>query len=273
MKRVLTFLAIMLLPLSVMAMTPVTDSTLSDVTGQAGVDITNDLTMDVSITTLAWGDQDGYAGAASYGWVGISPLNLIDLTINGTQTIDVGTVGGVTKVRMGIVDGFAIGMAGLTFNVELGATRDLGQTLGVVNTGAIAVTFGESFAYISAHAGCGVTQELDITIDSLVIGYLSWGDLNGDTSTADDGYVGLAGLNIVGPITIDGRIDIDVVTGTETSVVQTMTGLVINSGAITAKAVLSDHADLATGIVGILGDIYISNLAATIDGTTTISAH
>ena len=59
MKRVLTFLAIMLLPLSVWAMTPVTDSDLADVTGQAGVSINADLTMDINIGTMAWGDGDG----------------------------------------------------------------------------------------------------------------------------------------------------------------------------------------------------------------------
>ena len=45
MKRLLTILTILLLPLSVWAMTPVNDSDLSNVTGQAGVNINADLTM------------------------------------------------------------------------------------------------------------------------------------------------------------------------------------------------------------------------------------
>mgnify|MGYP000905370113 CR=1 FL=1 len=52
-------LAILLLPLSVWAMTPVSDSDLSNVTGQAGVSINADLTMDITIGTMAWGDGDG----------------------------------------------------------------------------------------------------------------------------------------------------------------------------------------------------------------------
>ena len=59
MKRVLTILAILLLPISVWAMTPVTDSDLSKVTGQAGVSINQDVAMDIPMGTMAWGDSDG----------------------------------------------------------------------------------------------------------------------------------------------------------------------------------------------------------------------
>ena len=59
MKRVLTILAILLLPLSVWAMTPVTDSDLSNVTGQAGVSINQDVMMNIHMDVMAWGDADG----------------------------------------------------------------------------------------------------------------------------------------------------------------------------------------------------------------------
>jgi hypothetical protein len=59
MKSVLAFFTIMLLPLSVWTMTPVSDSDLSNVTGQAGVSINPNLTMDINIGTIAWGDSDG----------------------------------------------------------------------------------------------------------------------------------------------------------------------------------------------------------------------
>jgi len=70
MKRVLTILAILLLPLSVWAMTPVTDSDLSNVTGQAGVNINADVTMNVTIGTMAWGDTDGLSSASVYNFYG-----------------------------------------------------------------------------------------------------------------------------------------------------------------------------------------------------------
>jgi len=103
MKRVLTFLALMLLPLSVMAMTPVSDSTLSDVTGQSGVNIHADLTMDINIGTLAWGDRDGAGTMAggnpswatagnNGGYVGVNNLNIQNLHIRArTETGDAGT--------------------------------------------------------------------------------------------------------------------------------------------------------------------------------------
>jgi hypothetical protein len=55
MKSILAFFTIMLLPFSVWAMTPVSDSDLSNVTGQAGVSINPNLTMDINIGTIAWG--------------------------------------------------------------------------------------------------------------------------------------------------------------------------------------------------------------------------
>jgi len=98
MKRVLTFLAIMLLPLSVWAMTPVTDSDLADVTGQAGVNINADLTMDINIGTMAWGDDDGvsdywttYVAFPEYpdgGFVGVNGLFLDDLQIRARTEVD-----------------------------------------------------------------------------------------------------------------------------------------------------------------------------------------
>jgi hypothetical protein len=92
MKRVLTFLAIMLLPLSVMAMTPVSDSTLSDVTGQAGVNINADLTMNIAIGTMAWGDADGITGTYNPwtavntgGYIGITGFNINNLRIKARE--------------------------------------------------------------------------------------------------------------------------------------------------------------------------------------------
>src|SRR5512136_610048 len=96
MKRVLTILAILLLPISVWAMTPVTDSDLSNVTGQAGVNINADLTMNISIGTMAWGDSDGitsvynpWTSVASGGYVGMTGFNINNLRIRArTEATD-----------------------------------------------------------------------------------------------------------------------------------------------------------------------------------------
>jgi len=62
MKKAFVVLMIMLLPLSAMAMTPVSDSELAAVSGQQGVSIAVvDMQMDVSFGNIAWGDLD-YSG-------------------------------------------------------------------------------------------------------------------------------------------------------------------------------------------------------------------
>lgn len=93
MKRVLTFLAIMLLPLSVMAMTPISDNDMSKVTGQAGVSMTFDVTMNLNFGAMGWGDSDGVAtidnvalntaigGANTGGWIGLDSVNIRTLHI------------------------------------------------------------------------------------------------------------------------------------------------------------------------------------------------
>jgi hypothetical protein len=91
MKRVLTILAVLLLPLSVWAMTPIADSDLSNVTGQAGVNINANVTMDINIGTMAWGDADGIKGVynpqdvnnltTGGGYVGVSNFAITNLTI------------------------------------------------------------------------------------------------------------------------------------------------------------------------------------------------
>lgn len=70
MRRVATVLSILLLSVSGWAMTPISDSELSDITGQSGVTIIIDVTMNIQFATIAWGDPDGceinYNGAGEY---------------------------------------------------------------------------------------------------------------------------------------------------------------------------------------------------------------
>jgi len=159
MKRVLTILAILLLPLSVWAMTPVSDSDLSNVTGQAGVNINADLTMNISIGTMAWGDNDGITGvympwatAATGGYIGITGFNITNLKVRARYemsdsynsysttllkpiTIDVATApaggfataggngtiaAGTSFVRFGL-GALHISMDSLQFDVSLGS--------------------------------------------------------------------------------------------------------------------------------------------------------
>lgn len=84
----------MLLPLSVMAMTPISDNAMSKVTGQAGVSMTFDVTMDLTFGALGWGDSDGAdallnttinyytsGDVDNAGWIGIDGMKITNLHI------------------------------------------------------------------------------------------------------------------------------------------------------------------------------------------------
>jgi len=94
MKKILIAMVLFVfvaLPMSVMAMTAITDNDLSSVTGQAGVSIGADITMNLSFGAVAWGDPDGLdgplvgthdVGSNAGGWVGISNLEINNLRIH-----------------------------------------------------------------------------------------------------------------------------------------------------------------------------------------------
>jgi len=210
----LTFLAIMLLPLSVMAMTPVSDQTLSDVTGQAGVNINADLRMDITIGTLAWGDADGITTSYNPGWaltdaggyVGVTGLNITDLRIKARETdtfggysapamlkpitIDVATdediYDGNTFVRFGL-GSLQITMDHMDFTVFLAAPGAPGQRLGVVSIGAMAV-YINPVSYLDIYNSrpgnrCGIFLAMNVVIDEFDIDHVSWGDIDGQANT------------------------------------------------------------------------------------------
>lgn len=92
-KRMFLGLAIgaaFLLPFSASAMSPITDSELSVVTGQAGVSINLDARVDLHADVVAWGDADGISDGTytdNAGWVGLTGLNITDLRVRADQTL------------------------------------------------------------------------------------------------------------------------------------------------------------------------------------------
>jgi hypothetical protein len=191
MKRALTILAILLLPLSVWAMVPVTDSDLSDVSGQAGVNINADLTMNISIGTTAWGDSDGITGVynpwatvSTGGYVGNTGFNITNLWIRARTdtsdiynsystlmlkpiTIDIATdpttghgVAGTTYVRFGL-GALQISMDALQFEVArgshaatnyIGVTPSLNQGMGIVSIGGLCIWINP-WSYVDIYNG------------------------------------------------------------------------------------------------------------------------
>jgi hypothetical protein len=96
MKKILTIIAVLalLFPVSAMAgMTAITDSEMSDVTGQVGIDISVvDFSMDMSIANISWGDGDSGTLVASNrdvaygpGYFNIQGIDMyIYVTLNGS---------------------------------------------------------------------------------------------------------------------------------------------------------------------------------------------
>jgi hypothetical protein len=191
MKKSLTILAMLLVPITLWAMTPVNDSDLSNVTGQAGVNINADVTMNFSIGTIAWGDSDGITGVympwatvPTGGYVGITGFNINNLVVRARTntadsynsystlllkpiTIDVATdsttdhgIAGTTFVRFGL-GALQVAVDALQFEVALGshgatnyigATPSLNQGLGVISLGGIGMWINP-WSYIDIYNG------------------------------------------------------------------------------------------------------------------------
>jgi hypothetical protein len=219
MKKIFTAIvlfALVVLPMSVMAMTTIADNELSTVTGQAGVSINVDVTANLTIGTLGWGDADGFTGYTNAGFVGIEGLNLtvhasgrhdgafstggataIGYMFNDPITIDVGTNdSGATAVRIGLPT-FHITVSTLQTDIFVSGataagapTSTVAQQLGSIYIAGIDVKLGQSATpadaasfnagYVTiAAAGAGntgVNIGFNVAIDSVAIGTLSYGN-------------------------------------------------------------------------------------------------
>jgi len=88
---ILALAALLMVPVSAMAISQIADSDLAAVTGQSGVSINLDVAIDMSIDVIAWGDSDGIQNTQGYnntqgddtftlaGFVGLSNLEISNL--------------------------------------------------------------------------------------------------------------------------------------------------------------------------------------------------
>jgi hypothetical protein len=196
MKKILTAIVLFVfvaLPMSVMAMSSISDNDLSAVTGQAGVSISMDLQAQLTIGTIAWGDSDGIGagsnlleyevpGYTSAGFVGLDNLNMTihisgrtdgpyNITNSGQATgwlaslpltIDVGTnASGTTLVALGlptahiVVNGFDSNIFLSGGSASSGPTSTTAQQLGEIYLNAIDVKMGQSTTVSSAPYDAG----------------------------------------------------------------------------------------------------------------------
>jgi hypothetical protein len=245
MKKLWVFLSLMALPLSAMAMAEISDQTLSDVTGQAGVSINVNLSMNVSSTVAAWGDPDGVGSPSTAGFIGIKNLNLTGMTINSQEnlgadfrplTIDVATDDkygtSVTYAHYGMGT-LKVGMPSQTVDVALGSTlgtdgSGLNQILGESYMNLTTLEFDPA-SYIdiwagnivnstgSGGVGVGVNQTINIKLKTFNLNTVSWGDTDGLGAGSAAGFSGLRNLVLTSgnnPITVTGTMSTN--TGTRT---------------------------------------------------------
>jgi hypothetical protein len=312
MKKMLVFLCIVFWPLSSMALVEETDETLSDVTGQAGVSINPNFTVDISIDTIAWGDKTGVDASTAGGWtqsgtagyVGITGLNLTGLTVSNQagvagvnykpMTIDIGTGGahgaGVTFMRFGI-GSLKLTMPSQDINIAMGADpSSLNQVLGKYYLNLTALEFDPK-SYVDIYAGasgCGVNIAENLVIKDLQLKTVSWGDTDGISGVTGSsaGYVGIANLQLTTankPITVTGTMSINIGSnsaypdaGTILRIGYTESDFTLNiAGPITGDVMLDSTRSLNSTNAKSLGDIYISSCKSVIkkDGVIDIWAH
>jgi len=157
MKKVLLLTVIALfvmMPLASFAKTAISESELSELTAQEGVTISfSGLSIsNVALAVQSWGDSDGFALYTSSGWVGAAIAMTGDVVaLSGAMTIDVGSSGTLTAVRIGLP---SVSVGSSTFQVDqivklsnaktLTGTQTLGTAymsgLTATVTGAVTIT-------------------------------------------------------------------------------------------------------------------------------------
>jgi hypothetical protein len=197
--KAIAFIACLMLPLSAMAMSAISDSDLSTMTGQSGVSINMNVDMNLSVATLAWGDSDGVTAnngvnniggvAANAGWVGLTALNATGIQV---------------QLRTDLIN------AGTILNNATSAYLLAGGTAYNPANPALAATGGYNLTQLGTEAAGGNAKALAVFMDILpdgTIGSIGSGDLamaaaikplTIDVATDTAGTItGVAGLTFV----------------------------------------------------------------------------
>ena len=309
MKKIFTAIVLftlLVLPMSVLAMTDINDDELSTVTGQAGVSINVDVTANLTIGTVAWGDSDGFAGYTNAGFVGIGGLNLtvhasgrhdgafattgataVGYMANDPITIDVGTNdGGQSIVRIGLptfhisVDTLQtdIFVSGVTAGAPTSTTA---QQLGNIFMSGIEIRLGQSATpadaasyyagYVTiAAAGAGntgVNIGFNVAIDSVAIGTLSYGNTTSLLAT-DFGAAATAGYIGVTGLNLD---DVNIYGGVAIGV-GTLNTAALNAAAANQGVITQVNIVVANGTTVRIPGAITGNVVLAQDQTLTTGA-
>jgi hypothetical protein len=135
MKRLFTFGIVALfalMPLVSSARTVVADEELAGVTAEAGVTIvfTDVIADNTTLTSVAWGDTNGFTGYTGSGWVGINGISIASAganqtaSLSGAMNIDVGSSGTLTNLKIDLPT-VKMGQADVQANMRISNVPDL----------------------------------------------------------------------------------------------------------------------------------------------------
>jgi hypothetical protein len=109
MNKVFAIFVFIALPVSVLAMSPLSDDELSSICGRSGVSIMPNIRMNIHIDVLAWGDSDGLGSdniwgvQTSGGYIGVKNFSLTNLRVRPRSDIYIGMWPITIDVSSGII--------------------------------------------------------------------------------------------------------------------------------------------------------------------------
>lgn len=244
----------------------------------------------------SWGDSDGFTGYTDSGWFGAFTTMRADsiIAVGGKMTIDVGSSGAATAVRIGLPSAFVH-----TYTTDQTLKLGTGKTLSDAQP-ALGTTYNDVFAAflnpngnnsitISSHAGEGVdinfgTYGVNQTVIAIpgapLDGFMTstWGDSDGYTGMSNAGFFGAKSMWVSDTgymyIFLSGTMSIDVGTNGSglTGVNIVLPQIDIQTDGITQPLALATTKDLLTN-TQMLGTSYMGTVTARITGGLTITAH
>ena len=262
--------------------------------GQMGLGVNVDAAIDrIRLDTLSWGDVDGIGGNTKAGFVGLKNTDISGIAVTGpvsleVQTDDKGELTLTKFIRMDI--GYdhlrnpvplEVGIASLDTTVIVGDQKDFSG-----NTGVLGELYMKDLAmnvngyldiYNPQDKAVATNLDFGLTIPTLTLNTLSWGDPDGFEGSPGAGGVGLKNLAISN-LAIDGRATIDTETvqaGDGMTLLPVGTAFVHMGFSNLDVSMDSLKTDVALGnakdnLNQVLGSVYLGGLKMGMNGTVDI---
>jgi len=268
-----------------------------------GLGVNVDAAIDrIALDTLSWGDADGIPGGntGKAGYVGLKDTVIDGVTVSGPVAMDVETVRtgetsgtysiGTKYIHIGL-DNLDVGVDSIDTTAVVGDKKNFSGDTGVLGT----LYLKELNLNVTGHldlyndtAGDIATLRFDLTIPTLTLDTLAWGDSDGvgiyqgtATPRPDAGGVGLrnlaiANLAIEGQATVDSKVIQSIEAGdTGITLLPVGTAFVnigftkvnISMGSLDADVALGNRKD---NLNQVLGSVYLGDLKMVMDGTVKI---